>query len=54
MCAALEWQFSQGGGRIIEDNKTISVNNPRAIRAWQSGPLGGFHLSTQRSWIQRI
>jgi trehalose/maltose transport system substrate-binding protein len=34
-CAALEWQASEGGGRIIEDNKTISVNNPQAIRAWQ-------------------
>jgi len=34
-CNALEWQASEGGGRIIEDDKTISVNNPRAIRAWQ-------------------
>src|SRR3974390_46543 len=32
---ALEWQASEGGGRIIEDDKTISVNNPQAIRAWQ-------------------
>lgn len=34
-CSALEWQVSEGGGRIIEDDKTISVNNPRATRAWQ-------------------
>jgi trehalose/maltose transport system substrate-binding protein len=34
-CNALEWQFSEGGGRIIEANRTISVNNPAAIRAWQ-------------------
>jgi len=34
-CDALEWQFSEGGGRIIEDNQTVSVNNPAAIRAWQ-------------------
>jgi trehalose/maltose transport system substrate-binding protein len=34
-CNALEWQAAAGGGRIIEDDKTISVNNPRAIRAWQ-------------------
>jgi trehalose/maltose transport system substrate-binding protein len=34
-CAGLEWQMSEGGGRIIEDNRTISVNNPRTIRAWQ-------------------
>jgi trehalose/maltose transport system substrate-binding protein len=34
-CNALEWQAAEGGGRIIENNRTISVNNPGAIRAWQ-------------------
>jgi trehalose/maltose transport system substrate-binding protein len=34
-CNALEWQAAEGGGQIIEDDGTISVNNPRAIRAWQ-------------------
>jgi trehalose/maltose transport system substrate-binding protein len=34
-CSGLEWQVSEGGGRIIEEDKTISVNNPQAIRAWQ-------------------
>jgi trehalose/maltose transport system substrate-binding protein len=34
-CAGLEWQMGEGGGRIIEDDRTISVNNPRTIRAWQ-------------------
>ena len=34
-CNALEWQASEDGGRIIEENKTISANNPQAIRAWQ-------------------
>lgn len=34
-CNGLEWQISQGGGRIIEENKIISVNNPQTIRAWQ-------------------
>ena len=34
-CDALEWQASDGGGRIIEEDRTISVNNPQAIRAWQ-------------------
>jgi trehalose/maltose transport system substrate-binding protein len=34
-CNALEWQVAAGGGRIIERDKTISVNNPAAIAAWQ-------------------
>jgi trehalose/maltose transport system substrate-binding protein len=34
-CSGLEWQISEGGGRIIEDDKTISVNNQQVIRAWQ-------------------
>jgi trehalose/maltose transport system substrate-binding protein len=34
-CAGLEWQISEGAGRIVEDNKTVSVNNPQTIRAWQ-------------------
>jgi trehalose/maltose transport system substrate-binding protein len=34
-CNALEWQMAEGGGRIIESDNTISVNNPNAIRAWQ-------------------
>src|SRR5262245_7428633 len=34
-CSALEWQVAEGGGRIIEDDATISVNNPAAVRAWQ-------------------
>ncbi len=34
-CNAIEWQAAEGGGRIIESNRTISVNNPAAIRSWQ-------------------
>lgn len=34
-CNALEWQASEGGGHIIEQDKTITVNNPATIRAWQ-------------------
>jgi trehalose/maltose transport system substrate-binding protein len=34
-CNALEWQAAEGGGRIIEEDQTISVNNPQTIRAWQ-------------------
>src|ERR1700722_9075144 len=32
---ALEWQVAGGGGRVIENNRSISVNNPAAIRSWQ-------------------
>jgi trehalose/maltose transport system substrate-binding protein len=34
-CNALEWQVAEGGGRIVEKNHAISVNNPAAIRSWQ-------------------
>jgi trehalose/maltose transport system substrate-binding protein len=34
-CNALEWQVSEGGGRIIEADGTISVNNHDAIRSWE-------------------
>jgi trehalose/maltose transport system substrate-binding protein len=34
-CNALEWQAAEGGGRIIEEDRVVSVNNPQAIRAWQ-------------------
>jgi trehalose/maltose transport system substrate-binding protein len=34
-CNAIEWQASDGGGRIVEDNHTVSVNNPAAIRSWR-------------------
>jgi trehalose/maltose transport system substrate-binding protein len=31
---ALEWQVSEGGGTILEENGKITVNNPQTIRAW--------------------
>jgi trehalose/maltose transport system substrate-binding protein len=34
-CDALEWQESFGGGRIIEADGAISVNNPGSVRALQ-------------------
>ncbi len=34
-CLGLEWQMSEGGGRIIEPNGSISVNNEQAIRSWE-------------------
>jgi trehalose/maltose transport system substrate-binding protein len=32
-CNALEWQASFGGGRIIEKDGTVTVNNPRTAQA---------------------
>jgi trehalose/maltose transport system substrate-binding protein len=32
-CNALEWQVSFGGGRVVETDGTVSVNNPRAAAA---------------------
>lgn len=43
-CDALEWQASSGGGRIIEQDGTISVNNPRTVDA----------LRRAAQWIGRI
>jgi len=34
-CNAMEWQGVEGGGRIIEADGTISVNNPIAEAAWE-------------------
>lgn len=34
-CNALEWQASEGGGRIIEPDGRISVNNAATVKAWQ-------------------
>lgn len=34
-CNALEWQFSNGGGSIIESDGTVSVNNDQAKAAFE-------------------
>ena len=33
-CNALEWQVSEGGGAILDENGKVTVNNPQTIRAW--------------------
>jgi len=43
-CDALEWQFSNGGGSIVEADGTISVNNPATIAA----------LERAASWVGTI
>ena len=34
-CNALEWQVSEGGGTILDENANITVDNPKTIAAWQ-------------------
>lgn len=43
-CTVLEWIASYGGGKIIEDDGTISVNNPKSIQA----------LEMATSWVGTI
>jgi len=33
-CNALEWQVSEGGGTILDENGHVTVNNPATVRAW--------------------
>jgi trehalose/maltose transport system substrate-binding protein len=33
-CDAVEWQASSGGGRAVEADGKVNVNNPNTIRAW--------------------
>ncbi|MCC6312945.1 MAG: ABC transporter substrate-binding protein [Thermomicrobiales bacterium] len=42
-CNALEWQVSNGGGVIVEEDLTVSVNNPQAIASFERarGWVGG-------------
>ena len=43
-CNALEWIYSYGGGTIVEPDKKVSINNPKAIKA----------LDAARSWVGTI
>ncbi len=43
-CNALEWVYSYGGGTIVEPDKKVTINNPKAIKA----------LETAKSWVGTI
>src|ERR1700737_1491728 len=43
-CNAIEWVYSYGGGDIVESDKKVTINNPKAIKA----------LETAKSWVGTI
>jgi trehalose/maltose transport system substrate-binding protein len=43
-CNAIEWIYSYGGGTIVEPDKKVTINNPKAIKA----------LETAKSWVGTI
>jgi hypothetical protein len=48
-CNGLEWQMGNGGGRIIEDDQTTSINNPQTIQARQRRcMLGWVYFAARR------
>jgi trehalose/maltose transport system substrate-binding protein len=46
-CNALEWQYSNGGGSIIEPDGTVSVNNPQVIAAFERAAAWVGNISPQ-------
>ena len=43
-CNAIEWIYSYGGGTIVDPDKKVTINNPKAIKA----------LETAKSWVGTI
>ena len=43
-CDAVEWIYSYGGGTVVGPDKTITINNPNAIKA----------LQTAKTWVGTI
>ena len=52
-CNALEWQVAAGGGQIIENDRTISVNNPAAIGHGSEQDTGSAGYRRPASWLTR-
>lgn len=46
-CNGLEWQYSNGGGSIIEPDGTVSINNPQAIAAFERAAAWVGNISPQ-------
>src|SRR5246500_2421553 len=54
-CNALEWQVSEGGGTILDENGKVTINNPNAIRAWSMaarwvGSISPPAVTAYREW----
>src|ERR1700746_547926 len=54
-CNALEWQVSEGGGTILDENGKVTINNPNAIRAWSMaarwvGSISPPGVTAYREW----
>jgi len=54
-CNALEWQVSEGGGTILDENGQVTINNPNAIRAWSMaarwvGSISPSGVTAYREW----
>src|SRR5579864_7177439 len=54
-CNALEWQVSEGGGTILDENGKVTINNPNTIRAWSMaarwvGSISPPGVTAYREW----
>jgi trehalose/maltose transport system substrate-binding protein len=54
-CNALEWQVSEGGGTILDENGEVTINNPNTIRAWSmaarwAGSISPAGVTAYKEW----
>lgn len=35
-CNAVEWIYSYGGGTVIDSDRKVTINNPNAIKAFET------------------
>ncbi len=54
-CNALEWQVSEGGGTILDENGRVTIKNPNTIRAWSMaarwvGSISPPGVTAYREW----